>query len=334
MDHGQSSNEAAAETANVSSWLGSNGSTTLAGNKRSRTDSLTNPAINGSPSNNSEATYANRSAPEDELVESSSNENDSDSDDRASASQEYSLPQDHVFQAQRPDLEQFSKEKFETWRSRARYIAPPDDRLPPHKRLKTSKCRESSTTLEEEQDDSDGEFDVIYHADSPKGFFHLACPFYVNDPEKYQQCLLLHDLQSIEEVIGHIKRSHAKPPYCPRCSATFDTAIARDDHMLEGKCELQDMIPIDGVNLEQAVCLKKRDKYYRGQKKRWLRIWYIVFPASMAHDFWNFEGQQCVSEFLESRDLLRKGEERDYNALRKLALEDLLKGIAAGEESA
>ncbi|KAM0438713.1 hypothetical protein ACHAPT_001470 [Fusarium lateritium] len=283
------------------------------------------------------------SSSEDEL-DSSSSTSGSDSEDSScsegthdwrGAAPTYVLPQDHRFQTTRPELVQTILDSLDPWMKTTQYVSPPDDRLPPRKRLRTS-------NWQDEDEDSDDGFVLV---SPPAGYFHLACPFYVANPAKYQDCLLHHDLQSNEDVIRHLWRHHMKPPYCPICSQTFDTLSSRDSHILERTCELRDLQPIDGINFYQRSKLKSRDRVYLGEAKRWRRMYATVFPnsdvprspyldrgcgkaISMARDYWRAKGRRCVSKFLESRGLLEAGDEDAQDALCELALEDVLRVVA------
>lgn len=275
-------------------------------------------------------------------LDSSSSSSDSDSDASSCAEGKhgwrvavpaYVLPQDHRFQDIRPELVQSILASLERWMETTRYVSPPDDRLPPRKRLRTS-------SHWQEGEDSDDGFVVV---DPQTGYLHLACPFHVANPAKYQDCLLHHDLQSNQDVIRHIWRDHMKPPYCPICSRTFDSLSSRDSHILERKCELRDLQPIDGINFYQRSRLKRRDRVYLGEARRWRRIYATVFPnsnscpspyldrgcgkaVSMARDYWAARGRRSVSRFLESRKLLNGDEDEDaQDALCKLVLEDVLR---------
>ncbi|RMJ11432.1 hypothetical protein CDV36_008939 [Fusarium kuroshium] len=283
------------------------------------------------------------SSSEDEL-DSNSSSSDSDSDDSScvegkhdwrDAVPAYVLPQNHRFQDIRQELVKSILDSLERWMKITRYVSPPDDRLPPRKRLRISHWQEG--------EDSDDGFVVV---DPPAGYFHLACPLYVANPAKYQDCLLHHDLQSNEDVIRHIWRNHMKPPYCPICSKTFESLSSRDSHILEKKCELRDLQPIDGINYYQKSKLKRRDRVYHGEARRWRRIYATVFPnsdrsaspyldkgcgkaVSMARDYWATKGRRSVARFLESRQLLGdyEDEEDAQDALCKLVLDDVLREI-------
>lgn len=265
---------------------------------------------------------------------SSSSESDSDIEDGAAHG--YTLPKDHGFQGQRPEILQFANNRFKEWSVGVKY----DDPL--GKRSIAPKWRPESPRLEGKEDSSDTEPVVVSQLDHPKPRVRLACPCYVRDPRVYQKCLLQFNQRSIEGLIGHIKSDHARPFYCPICGETFDTIIHRDDHILKDSCELRDPEPIDGIGQYQMARLTKRDKRYRGEAQRWQRIWRSLFPdaepplspyldqgcglaVSMARDFWEVHGRRCVAEFLESRDMLKgQDDERAQDTLCELALQDLL----------
>ncbi|RSL45793.1 hypothetical protein CEP51_016027 [Fusarium floridanum] len=313
-----------------------------AGIKRERSGQPGTHAQNQSSRGSQSSLYGYSS--EDDLDSSSStsgsNSDDSscsDSDHSSSgAAQEYVLSHDHRFQRSRPELVKSALDSLDSWMKSTRYVLPPDDKLRSRKRLRTSHWKEG--------DDSADSIDGFVVVSPPVGYFHLACPFYVYNPARYQQCLLQYDLRFIEDVIRHLRRHHMKPPYCPRCSQTFDTLSSRDSHILERTCELRNPQPIDGVNFYQKSKLKRRDRVYLGEAKRWRHIYATVFPnsdpprspyldrgcgkaVSMARDYWRANGRPCVSQFLDRGELLSEEEEGDRvaeDALCKLTLEDML----------
>ncbi|KAF4991696.1 hypothetical protein FDECE_13957 [Fusarium decemcellulare] len=300
------------------------------------------------------------SSSEDESI-SGSSESGSDSDedtyshDECISTQEFTLPKDHGFQSLRADLLESLHTKFESWAAAVKYAAPPDDRLPPRKRYRASSWETQFPTSEknEQPGEKNNDFVIVSQA---RGFFHLACPFFVSDP-KYRGCLLKDDLQSIEQVISHLGRHHMQPFYCPRCSETFDDVISRDDHILDRKCDLLPLQKIEGINPKQRAKLVRRDKVYWGEAKRWRRIWKTVFPntvfpdseqscfpylskgyglsISMARDYFGMYGHSGVSEFLDSRRVIDEDQGEDVRArhvLCRLALEDLVELLSEEQE--
>ncbi|UPL00102.1 hypothetical protein LCI18_011036 [Fusarium solani-melongenae] len=277
---------------------------------------------------------------------SSSNDSDSDSEDET-PTESYTLPQGHEFWEFRPELLRLSQVRLKEFISRVQYD------VPPRKRSRMARLQPEPLYLQEEEDPSDTELVVLSSQPKIRRSFHLACPFHAADPEKYKQCLLRYDRQSIEGLIDHLICHHTKPFYCARCSETFGTAIDRDNHILDARCELLDPKPMDGIDQYQKSKLWKRDRWYIDERKRWRRMWTTVFPSqpprspyldqglglevSMARDFWEMYGWQCVSEFLSSRgypDEPNMDDERAQNALYDLVLKDLLIAIIAGQPTA
>ncbi|EXM14043.1 hypothetical protein FOTG_17529 [Fusarium oxysporum f. sp. vasinfectum 25433] len=213
-------------------------------------------------------------------------------------------------------LQQRLREMFTRWSERVEYTTPPEDRLPPRKRSRTSQW-ESGLPRVEEEDGSEDDFVLVSHSALRRGFFHLACPFYIHAPDKHQLCLLQHDFSSIESLIKHLLRHHGKPLYCPTCRKAFETLIDRDNHTLENTCKRNDQVALDGLTEAQKARLMKNDQYYLGEIRRWQRIWSTVLPSaeqprspyldrgdglnvSMVRDFWAVSGRRSVSEFLEA----------------------------------
>ncbi|KAI8396361.1 hypothetical protein FOFC_20908 [Fusarium oxysporum] len=207
------------------------------------------------------------------------------------------------------NLQKLLRGRFSRWSDGVEYHMPPEDRLPPRKRFRTSQCQ-SSLPRTKEQDDSE-----VSHPARTKGFFHLACPFYIHAPDKYQNCLAQQDLNSIEVLIKHLLRHHSRPLYCRICRKTFKTLIDRDNHMLENACQANNQKSLEGLTENQKVSLIKVDKYYLGETTRWSRIWSTVFAdieqprspyldrgdglkVSMIRDFWDSDGHEFVSKFI------------------------------------
>lgn len=282
-------------------------------------------------------------SPGDEWDSSSSiSDSDSDSEDEDRA-EEYTLPEEHEWQRLRSELLQLAQIQLKEFSSRVQYDASPLTRSRMVKRQLEPLC------FEEYQDPSDTELVVLFRPPKMRRHFHHACPFYVSDPVKYKQCLLLYNQQSIEGLIDHLTRHHIKPFYCARCSETFDTPISRDNHILDDKCELLDPKPMDGIDQYQRSRLWKKDRWHLDERKRWRRIWTTVFPSqpprspyldqglglevSIARDYWSLYGWRCVSDFLSDRGLIGyrdDDEEKALDALCDLVQEDLLVDIIGG----
>uniref|UniRef100_A0A8H7N615 Heterokaryon incompatibility domain-containing protein n=1 Tax=Bionectria ochroleuca TaxID=29856 RepID=A0A8H7N615_BIOOC len=282
---------------------------------------------------------------------SDSYDSDSDSDARSEAYTEdgdesvpapYRLGPQHEFQAERPGLLDECHAKFMDWKALARYAKPAQDRLPPRKR-----ARPMDSDIEDGLDQEDP--DLVILSRHNKGFFHLSCPFFEHNREKYRSCVMNHDLQSIGAVINHLKEHHTQPPYCPICRRPFERCMERDIHVRGRTCRLGEFGPVDGVNERQKRLLKKRDKLSLGESERWRRIWETVFPdespprsaylkrgigkvMSLVQDCWEQHGTNWVEEYLEKNNKLSNNrtdeEDMAVDALSALTLQDLKERLA------
>ncbi|KAF5573389.1 hypothetical protein FPANT_12402 [Fusarium pseudoanthophilum] len=161
-------------------------------------------------------------------------------------------------------------------------IAAPENGLPPQKGFRPSHGRQMTHGQAfDECNISDDDLVVISRpTHRPRENLHLACPFYVYDPEKCRQCRLASNLQNISDVIEHLFQSHSRPCYCINCYEAFDTQICRDDHVLSGKCQRRTPGPLFGLSESQKSMLLERDWHCTGEEAQWLFIWSIVFPDS------------------------------------------------------
>ncbi|KAH6976455.1 hypothetical protein BKA56DRAFT_449326, partial [Ilyonectria sp. MPI-CAGE-AT-0026] len=254
-----------------------------------------------------------------------SNDESLDSD---GTTEEYTLDQHHPFQVLRPDLLRFAYDRVQTWVASARYAAPPEDTLPPRKRIKRADWRPCLVYLEEEKETRDPELVIVSRFD---GYYHLSCPFYAHDPDKYKDCLQHHDLHSIEGVISHLERHHKEPQYCPICRQTFDRAIERDDHIRQNNCKLSFSGEIDGIDRSQLLKLIKQDKPYLSEQTRWFLILATIFPGakpahspylerpverevSMTRDYWDRHGMDVIAQFFGSRNMVDSGQPGEEKA--------------------
>ncbi|KAH7227085.1 uncharacterized protein BKA55DRAFT_481118, partial [Fusarium redolens] len=230
---------------------------------------------------------------------------------------------------------------FRRWMPGVEYMAPPEDRLQPQERFRTPRRYSSRRQVKEEEDIDDDGLVVVSYSPRTRAFFHFACPFYIYDPEKHQQCLLRNGLKSIEGVIEHVMKHHSRSPYCSRCYRSFNSLIDRDDHILNGGCKKRYPDPSDGVIEDQKALLIRANDHYLDEKRRWHRIWSIIFPpaewprspyldrgrglkTSMARDFWDLYGVQLILEILEHERLPTTQESNAHGVLYELGLQDLL----------
>lgn len=245
--------------------------------------------------------------------------------------------------AQQMNLEQLLGERFNYWIDGIKYTAPPDDRLPPRKRFKTSQWQ-SDFSRAKEEDGSEDDFVVISHPDRRTNFFHLACPFYIHSPDKHQKCVIHHKIGSIETLIKHLLQDHDKPLYCRTCRKAFESLINRDSHVLENACKRNDEKRLDGLTESQKAKLIKRDRYYLGESSRWRRIWSTVLPGteqpqsayldqgeglklSMIKDFWAFDGKKFIFDFVEGLEINGNEKSATYRATCQKALDNLMDGV-------
>jgi hypothetical protein len=168
------------------------------------------------------------------------------------------------------------------WNEKTESIAAQENGLPPQGRFTSSPGQQMMHgQMHDEYYISDDNLVVISRpTHRPRDNLHLACPFYVYDPEKCRQCGLMSNLQSISDVIEHLFQSHSRPCYCLNCYETFDTLICRDDHVLDEKCQRRTPGPLFGLSENQKSMLLETDTHCIGEKAQWLFIWSIVFPDS------------------------------------------------------
>ncbi|KAF5674793.1 hypothetical protein FCIRC_7658 [Fusarium circinatum] len=243
------------------------------------------------------------------------------------------------------DLLQLSTDLFKRWMPGVEYSAPPEDRLQPQERFRTPHRYSAGRQVKHKDSIEDGDFVLVSQAPRTKAFFHFACPFYIYDTEKHQQCLLTAGLKSIEGAIEHVMKHHSRSPYCSRCYQKFNSLIDRDDHILSGRCKRRYPDPSDGVNEDQKALMIRANDYQSSEKRRWNRMWSIIFPAtewprspyldrgrglkaSMARDFWGLYGAQLVTETLEGQKLPSSPDNNAHSLLDELGLQDLLSVVA------
>lgn len=233
------------------------------------------------------------------------------------------------------------------WISSARYITPPDYRIPISKRARTANDAPSQIFIEL-QDRNSSNISVL----PIDGYFHLACPFFVLDPDQYEQCALGHNLRSISNVIQHLRKHHspAHRYYCSYCGRPFDNGHARDDHVREFSCVRHAVKRENAVPRQvlQLIC-RKDDRRCR-EVPRWQHIYATIFPQeiqpsaeavylkgglpliiSMVRDYWSSNGSRLVREFLKDSQE-SKGEElsmEEITMLCQLAGAEILRRITA-----
>ncbi|SCV54229.1 uncharacterized protein FFB14_13536 [Fusarium fujikuroi] len=176
------------------------------------------------------------------------------------------------------------------------------------------------------------------------GHCRYQCPFHASNPKKYPACLTDHELHSIKSVKRHVKRHHARPPYCPRCSRTFDNVSKCDRHILGKRCRTESLKIPDGINFYQRGKISKKDNPQLSDERRWERMYKIIFPeagscpspyldsgvglvVSMARDFWRMRGTEVISEFLAGQNWQPFGQGDAHTVLYELVMFDLISQV-------
>ncbi|KAK4183196.1 hypothetical protein QBC35DRAFT_508488 [Podospora australis] len=172
----------------------------------------------------------------------------------------------------------------------------------------------------------------------------FACPFYTNNPKKYQKCLAVH-LPTAKAVKQHILRDHKRKEYCPICGATFDSAPEARTHIAARDCELQSPLEIEGLHGDLMDRLERFEWRTRkmSEEEVWVEIFRICFPevenlptkarldgsdqvvraVIAARRFWDERGRYIVSVWLKARRLDVSGDDEE-GRLRLEALEVLV----------
>ncbi len=260
------------------------------------------------------------------------------------------LDGDQDFEVVRPALVLWAYDEFQKWKVGVRYIAPPEHRIPPRKRVRALES-EPRILLETEDPDDPG-LAVLQRID---GYFHLACPFYIANPVRHRQCLLGHELKTIEDLIEHLGKHHPKPFYCPSCGQIFQSSLKRDDHMRDRLCEIRQHVNVEGVTDYQHAKLVRRDDPSQREEDRWLRVYKIVFPGankprrsaaylkdgmgltvSLIRDYWVRHGRECVKDYLYNCGLPHSNQpDKDpgVEQLQRLVLVDLIQKASRDEDT-
>ncbi|OAQ99022.1 hypothetical protein LLEC1_01161 [Akanthomyces lecanii] len=202
----------------------------------------------------------------------------------------------------REQVLQTSHERVRRWIATVRYIAPPEDRLPPRSRINSTAWFASpeSLTLLNSTSGANAPREQTVRMFRPDGYLHLACPFFAADPERHRSCVLEgRDLQSVSAVLRHIREHHPWRAYCARCHRDFDSPEQRDAHMAERACESvgypapQGDASRKGVSDDELRRLRKMDlrHSHEGEAERWRRLYWELFP-----DLWTGDEEEYGEE--------------------------------------
>ncbi|KAF4954477.1 hypothetical protein FGADI_5256 [Fusarium gaditjirri] len=272
-------------------------------------------------------------------------EDEDDIDDIQSVERE--LAASEWFQTLRLEIRTYASAMFRYWKDKMGYIEPPEDGLRSSEPFGPSFVQPTRHTRadDEQGPPSHEESAPISRHIHSTASLHLACPFYVFDSEKCEQCLLKGDTRRTEDLVGHLFRCHSRLPYCPNCYETFGNLIHRDNHVLRKKCQKRTPGPLFGLSERQKMLLMEIDTTQGiSQDAVWLRIWSIVFPdtpeprslyldrgaglyISMMRDFWNSNGLEYVAQSLEDRGIPPDHSRSLKGILKELVQEDLLNDI-------
>jgi len=224
------------------------------------------------------------------------------------------------------------------WMGSARYIKPPEHRIPPRKRTKRSIFMET-------EDPNEPSTILILLIN---GYFRLSCPFFIADPARHESCTLQHDLRSIGQLIKHLKMCHPSTIYCPICGQTFDAELARDRHIRRRSCICRNFCIPKGVSRSQLRKIIEEDDRNQREEERWRRIYAVVFPeaerpprgaayhteglplaVSMARDYWVSHGRRLVEDFVTEEGLSGNLEftEPGVSALCELTGKELIESV-------
>jgi hypothetical protein len=244
----------------------------------------------------------------------------------------------HEYQYLRPSLLQRVYDQFCDWRTSIRYAIPPGHRQPSRKRGRGAVQTPRVAYLHDE-DPADPEVVVVHRID---GYYHLACPFYRQDPVCHHRCAHTHDLQTISDVIMHLQRHHRMPAHCPICRTIFADPRTRDAHVRGRTCTSQPEIQMDGVDSQTMSRIIRRDDPYVREDVRWLRISHCIFGSSppnrapyltdgiglevsLLRDYLSGDGRNCVLEHIRHSGLLNgRRDEKTISVLCFLTLQDLV----------
>ncbi|KXH30975.1 hypothetical protein CSAL01_08011 [Colletotrichum salicis] len=184
----------------------------------------------------------------------------------------------------------------------------------PAKRQRFSSPPDHAIHMSESIDDDDATIKGI------TGYF--ACPFYRNNAVRHTACLNLRMVR-IRDVKQHLQRRHTEPRhYCPTCYKRFETYLEQSQHVqnqsivgCSPKDEEFDFVPPHAKDLLKFKVSRKVTA-----EEQWYTVWDAIFKpkerpkhpymgtvieevTTMLHEFWQHEGDQILSRFMETRQV-------------------------------
>ncbi|KAM7198220.1 hypothetical protein V8F20_006247 [Naviculisporaceae sp. PSN 640] len=131
--------------------------------------------------------------------------------------------------------------------------------------------------------------DVNPDEDSVAPKRRLACPYFKNNPRKFQQerSCCGPGWRTVHRMNEHLYRNHRMPLYCLRCHQVFGSSLELEEHSRRPdptQCELSPNLPdfLQGrLNSDQEKLLRSRRKQPKDmtEEKKWVGVYRILFPA-------------------------------------------------------
>ncbi|KAF2797275.1 hypothetical protein K505DRAFT_334452 [Melanomma pulvis-pyrius CBS 109.77] len=108
----------------------------------------------------------------------------------------------------------------------------------------------------------------------------FACPFYKHDPDRYRHRRTCPGpgWPTVHRMKEHLYRAHAKPILCPRCYTMFDSDNELAVHLRSNPCLISAPQPIDGIDRETLIGLRKRSPALRLEEDKWRDAYRLLFP--------------------------------------------------------
>lgn len=108
----------------------------------------------------------------------------------------------------------------------------------------------------------------------------FACPFYKHDPNRYRNRRTCPGpgWPTVHRMKEHLYRAHAKPILCPRCYTMFDSDNELAVHLRSNPCLISAPQPIDGIDRETLMGLRKRSPALRLEEDKWRDAYRLLFP--------------------------------------------------------
>ncbi|OHE92837.1 hypothetical protein CORC01_11843 [Colletotrichum orchidophilum] len=151
---------------------------------------------------------------------------------------------------------------------------------------------------------------------------YFACPFYRNNAVRHSACLSLRMVR-IRDVKQHLQRRHSEPRYyCSTCYKRFETELEQSQHVQSQSAVLCSSTDeeFDFVPPHAKDLLKSKVSRKDTAEEQWYTVWDKIFEpkprpyhpymgtvieevSSMLQKFWQHEGDQIVSRFMETRQV-------------------------------